>query len=123
MKPKGVAVLGSTGSIGTTALRVLERHRDRFHVVALTAHTNAELLARQVECLKPRYAGLVTDGSAHHVGWTLGPECLIEAATLPEVDIVLNAVVGSVGLDATLAALALGKRVALANKETLVVAG
>ncbi len=123
MNRKGVAVLGSTGSIGTTALRVLERHRDRFHVVALTAHRNAQLLARQVECLKPRYTGLVSDGSGHHADWTLGPECLIEAATLPDVDIVLNAVVGAVGMDATLAALARGKRVALANKETLVVAG
>jgi 1-deoxy-D-xylulose-5-phosphate reductoisomerase len=122
MIPRGVAVLGSTGSIGTTALRVLARHRERFRVVALTAHANADLLAHQVESMTPRYVGLVSNG-AEHPDWRIGPQTLIEAATLPDVDIVLNAIVGSVGLDATLAALDLGKRVALANKETLVVAG
>lgn len=123
MTPKGVALLGSTGSIGTTALRVLARHPDRFRVVALTAHSNAELLAQQVAAVRPRYVGLVANGDHLHAEWELGEACLVNAATYPAADIVVNAVVGAAGLDATLAALALGRRVALANKETLVMAG
>jgi 1-deoxy-D-xylulose-5-phosphate reductoisomerase len=122
---KGVAVLGSTGSIGTTALRVLARHADRFRVVALTAHGNAELLATQEAATQPAFVGLVANGNGTNVPerWHRGAECLTLAATLTDADIVLNAVVGAAGLDATLAALGAGKRVALANKETLVVAG
>lgn len=122
---KGVAILGSTGSIGTTALRVLARHADRFRVVALTAHGNADLLAVQEAATSAPFVGLVANGSAAAVPerWRRGSECLTEAATLAEADIVLNAVVGAAGLDPTLAALSAGKRVALANKETLVVAG
>ena len=119
---RGVAILGSTGSIGTTALRVLDRQRERFHVAALTAFGNAELLQAQVERFHPTFVGLVKNGSASHK-WRCGPECLVEAAARDDVDIVINAVVGAAGLDATLAALARGKRVALANKETLVMAG
>ncbi|HEX7937859.1 MAG TPA: 1-deoxy-D-xylulose-5-phosphate reductoisomerase [Gemmatimonadaceae bacterium] len=113
-KPQGVAILGSTGSIGTTALRVLSRHTDRFTVTALTAFSNKSRLSEQVAAVHPKFAELVTDG---------GRDCLVSAATRPDVDIVLNAVVGAAGLDATLAALEAGKRVALANKETLVMAG
>jgi 1-deoxy-D-xylulose-5-phosphate reductoisomerase len=124
--PRGVAILGSTGSIGTTALRVLERQRDRFRVVALTAHRNAALLAEQAARFGPGYVGLVGNGGGV-VGapdaWATGTPCLVEAATRADADVVLNAVVGAAGLDATLAALRAGKRVALANKETLVVAG
>lgn len=121
---QGVAVLGSTGSIGTTALRVLARHPDRFRVTALTAHRSQALLAAQVAEWKPAYAGLVDpEAGALHAGWGEGTACLIAAATAPGTDIVLNAVVGAAGLDATLAALHAGKRVALANKESLVVAG
>ena len=123
MTTRGVAILGSTGSIGTTALRVLARQRDRFHVAALTAHTNAELLTEQVTAFAPEYVGLVTRNGRPHPEWAEGAECLVEAAVRPDVDIVLNAVVGAAGLDATLAALRAGKRVALANKESLVVAG
>lgn len=120
---RGVAILGSTGSIGTTALRVLERQRDRFRVAALTAFNNAELLEEQAARFAPSFVGIVKNGSAPHAPWRVGPECLVEAAARDDVDIVLNAVVGSAGLDATLAALSRGKRVALANKETLVMAG
>jgi 1-deoxy-D-xylulose-5-phosphate reductoisomerase len=120
---RGVAVLGSTGSIGTTALRVLDRQRGAFRVEALTAYANAALLAEQVRQFCPAYVGLVVDGNSHPPAWETGPGCLIAAATHEHVDIVLNAVVGAAGLDATLAALRAGKRVALANKETLVVAG
>jgi len=111
---QGVAILGSTGSIGTTALRVLSRHADRFRVTALTAFSNADLLREQRDAFQPPFAELVTNG---------GRECLVNAATRDDVDIVLNAVVGAAGLEATLAALEAGKRVALANKETLVMAG
>ena len=110
----GVAILGSTGSVGTTALRVLARHADRFRVAALTAFTNDDLLREQVAAFHPAFAELVKNG---------GRDCLVRAATRDDVDIVLNAVVGAAGLDATLAALESGKRVALANKETLVMAG
>ena len=120
---KRVAILGSTGSIGTSALRAIARHRDRFQIVALTAYANSKLLAAQVESVKPRFVGLVTNGHEWPNEWHLGPDCLVEAARRPDVDIVLNAIVGAAGLDATLAALEMGKRVALANKETLVMAG
>lgn len=123
MNRRGVAILGSTGSIGTTALRVLSRHAERFEVTALTAHSNADLLAGQVDQFRPRYVGLVNSGESRRTGWKSGSECLVEAATQKDADIVINAVVGAAGLDATLAALRAGKRVALANKETLVVAG
>ncbi len=119
----GIAILGSTGSIGTTALRVLARHPSRFRVVALTANENASLLAEQVKATGPGFVGLVSNGNDVPRDWCLGPEALVRAAQLPDADIVLNAVVGAAGLDATLAALREGKRVALANKETLVVAG
>ena len=119
----GVAILGSTGSIGTTALRVLARHRSRFHVVALTSNANAALLAEQVQETGAPFVGLVADGSDVPDAWCRGPDALVRAAQLPDANIVLNAVVGAAGLDATLAALRAGKRVALANKETLVVAG
>ena len=111
---QGVAVLGSTGSVGTTALKVLERHPDRFRVVALTAFGSRELLNAQVARFAPASAQLVQE---------CGTRCLVEAATRADVSIVLNAVVGAAGLDATMAALRAGKRVALANKESLVMAG
>lgn len=123
MTQRGVAILGSTGSIGTTALRVLSRQRERFSVTALTAHSNAALLAAQEDAFSPGYVGLVNSGESGRAGWHSGVQCLIDASTRPDTDIVLNAIVGAAGLDATLAALRAGKRVALANKETLVVAG
>ncbi|MEO6332000.1 MAG: 1-deoxy-D-xylulose-5-phosphate reductoisomerase, partial [Gemmatimonadaceae bacterium] len=122
--PRGVAVLGSTGSIGTTALRVIARHPDRFRVSALTAFNNAPLLGEQVRELSPGFVGIVNgNGSQSAQGWTTGVRCLVDAAQRADTDIVLNAIVGAAGLDATMAALKAGKRVALANKETLVLAG
>jgi len=120
----GVAILGSTGSIGCSTLQVLGRQRERFHVAALTAHSNAELLERQAAEWQPKYVGLV-NGGMRDAGYGMrnGLNCLVEAATHPDVNIVVNAIVGAAGLEATLAALTAGKRVALANKETLVMAG
>jgi 1-deoxy-D-xylulose-5-phosphate reductoisomerase len=119
---RGIAILGSTGSIGTTALRVLARQRTRFRVSALTAFANAALLEEQAAAFEPGFVGLV-NGDGCRDGWGSGSDCLVAAATREDVDIVINAVVGAAGLDATLAALSRGKRVALANKETLVMGG
>jgi 1-deoxy-D-xylulose-5-phosphate reductoisomerase len=128
----GVAILGSTGSIGCSTLQVLARQRARFRVVALTAYSNAELLERQAAEWQPAYVGLVNGASRGGGGGGggsaggkpgKGAQCLIEAATHPDARIVVNGIVGAAGLEATLAALAAGKRVALANKETLVMAG
>ncbi len=118
---RGIALLGSTGSIGRSTLDVLRRQREHFRLVALTAGRNREEFVAQMNAWRPSYGGLagVTDDRQ----WPSGPEVLVEAATHPDVDIVVNAVVGAAGLDATLAALHAGKRVALANKETLVMAG
>ena len=118
---RGVAVLGSTGSIGTSALKVLARQRERFRVVALTAFGQREQLEAQVAAFRPAFVGLVNGAGGD--GWRTGRACLVEAVTRPDVDIVLNGIVGAAGLEATLAALEAGKRVALANKETLVMAG
>jgi 1-deoxy-D-xylulose-5-phosphate reductoisomerase len=102
---------------------VLERQSSRFRVAALTAFSNAELLREQAERFRPAFVGIVGNGRRESDRWNVGSSCLVEAATRDDVDIVLNAVVGAAGLDATLAALECGKRVALANKETLVMAG
>jgi 1-deoxy-D-xylulose-5-phosphate reductoisomerase len=123
MTPRGIAVLGSTGSVGTTALRVLARQRTAFVVRALTAFENAELLRAQVAEFEPAFVGLVQAGADADATWSVGSECLVAAATRDDVHTVINAVVGAAGMRATLAALEAGKRVALANKETLVMAG
>jgi 1-deoxy-D-xylulose-5-phosphate reductoisomerase len=120
-RTRGVAVLGSTGSIGESALRVLDRQRDHFRVVALTAGRQRERLLAQVAAWHPAFAGIVNGEGGDGLG--SGVEVLLEAVLHPDVDIVLNALVGAAGLDATLAALRAGKRVALANKESLVMAG
>lgn len=127
--PRGVAVLGATGSIGKSALAVVRQHPDRFRPVVLTAHRNAAALAELVAEHRPALA-VVADPSASSgvycagpTRWASGREALLEAATHPDVDVVLNALVGAAGLEPTLAALRAGKRVALANKESLVCAG
>jgi 1-deoxy-D-xylulose-5-phosphate reductoisomerase len=119
--PRGVALLGSTGSIGRSTLDVLRRQQEHFRLVAMTAGRNRDELEAQVAEWQPSYAALA--GLSQDSRWPTGPDVLIEAATHPEADIVVNAVVGAAGLEATLAALRAGKRVALANKETLVMAG
>ena len=123
MSQRGIAILGSTGSIGTATLRVIARHTDRFRVIALTAFGNATLLREQARSVHPQYVGIVAPSGDADRTWATGAECLIEAATRPDVDIVVNAIVGAAGLQATLAALRAGKRVALANKESLVIGG
>jgi len=124
---KGIAILGATGSIGRSALAVLDQHPDRFRAVALTAHRSGEALAALAARYRPALAVLVggdvpagVDGAT---AWRTGREALLEAATHPDADVVLNALVGAAGLEPTLAALRAGKRVALANKESLVCGG
>jgi len=124
---KGVAILGATGSIGASALAVLAQHPDRFRAVALTAHRSVEALRALVERHRPSLA-VVSDApvpEACDAGarWISGRDALLEAATHPDADIVVNALVGAAGLEPTLAALEAGKRVALANKESLVCGG
>jgi 1-deoxy-D-xylulose-5-phosphate reductoisomerase len=119
--PRGIALLGSTGSIGRSTLDVLRRQQEHFRLVALTAGRNRDEMEAQVAEWQPSYAALA--GLESDARWPTGPDVLVEAATHPEAEIVVNAVVGAAGLEATLAALRAGKRVALANKETLVMAG
>jgi 1-deoxy-D-xylulose-5-phosphate reductoisomerase len=117
-----VAVLGSTGSIGRSTLAVLDRHRDRFRVVALAARRNAALLEAQAAQFGPSLV-VLTEGKSGRGSWVRGETGLVAASTHPDVGIVVNAVVGATGLSATLAALEAGKRLALANKESLVAGG
>ncbi len=125
--PKKLAVLGSTGVIGRYALEIAERFPERFRVVGLAAGSNARLLEAQIERFKPRLASLGNGAGAglSRSSTTLlsGPEGLDQVARMEEADLVVSAVVGFAGLAPTLAALAAGKQVALANKECLVAGG
>lgn len=124
-----VVVLGATGSIGQSAVRVLRRHADRFRVIGLSADRSAadlEALAAEFEAEFAVLAGV--DPDEHAPGawtgeWHYGPAALAEAAADPRADIVINALVGFAGLESTIAALQAGRRLALANKESLVVGG
>jgi 1-deoxy-D-xylulose-5-phosphate reductoisomerase len=129
-----IAILGSTGSIGQSALSVVDAHSDRLEVVGLAAGENAERLASQVATYRPRIAALSTGEAADRLrglaGWSqdvrfggTGREGLVAVATHPDVDIVLCASSGTDGLEAVLAAIEARKTIALANKEVLVMAG
>lgn len=131
---KKLAILGSTGSIGKQALEVVKEFPERFQVTALAAGTNLELLVEQAQVFKPKYVVIADpglypelkrrlDGLSPEPVFLTGLTGLMEIASLPEVDLVLVAVVGSVGIKPTLAGIRAGKRIALANKETLVAAG
>lgn len=129
MKKRRLAILGSTGSIGTQALEVAALHPDRFEVAALTAYSSREKLFEQVRAFRPRLAGLVQPIPREEIPadlrfceWVFGPEALTLAAQA-DADDVLVSVVGMVGLKSVLTALAGGKRVLLANKEALVAGG
>ena len=125
-----VAILGSTGSIGRQALEVAAAHSDRIQVVALAAHSNHRLLAEQAHVFGVRDVALADAGAASRAGGLLtgtrvgsGSAAVVALAEHPEADVVLNALVGAAGLRATMTALAAGKTLALANKESLVVGG
>ena len=128
--PRRIALLGSTGSIGRQTLDVVRRFPDHFEVVALAARSNVELLAKQVQEFKPSLVtcfadtpGVEEKAQAALPCVVLGEQGLLEVATHAEADIVMAATSGLKGLKPTLAAIGAGKTVALANKETLVMAG
>lgn len=128
---KKIAILGSTGSIGTQALDIIERNRSYFKIEALSAHNNIELLKEQIDKFKPRVVTVVDKEKAEILKSKIsskteilvGPSGLKEIASIKNLDMVLVAVVGIAGLEATIAALSTGNDVALANKETLVAGG
>ena len=131
-KKKNIAILGSTGSVGTQTLEVVKGNPELFHAFLLTANSNADLLIQQAVAFNPEYA-IICDQSKYlfvkaalshtKVKVLAGIEAIIEAVTHPNIDIVLTAMVGFAGLEPTIAAIKAGKDIALANKETLVVAG
>jgi 1-deoxy-D-xylulose-5-phosphate reductoisomerase len=128
-----IAILGSTGSIGRSALSVVEAHADRLEIVGLAAGANANLLAGQIAHVRPRVAAMSTPhgvdtlraqlGGAAQPQLAAGAEGLVAIATHPDVDLLLCASSGTAALEAVLAAIEAGKTIALANKEVLVMAG
>lgn len=129
---KGIAILGSTGSIGTQALEVIEAYPERFDLEVITANNNADLLIQQAIKYKPNAVVIVNEADYEKVKSALaaepihvytGTESLSQVVAFQSVDVVLTALVGYAGLKPTLAAIEAEKTIALANKETLVVAG
>ncbi len=132
---KRIAILGSTGSIGRSTLRVVETYPHRFQIVALAAGNNLNAVFEQIEHWRPRLASVASDVDAEMLRSRLkqagisgvelvhGPAGLVRVATLPEVDFVVSAIVGVAGLEATYEAAKAGKTLGLANKECLVAAG
>jgi 1-deoxy-D-xylulose-5-phosphate reductoisomerase len=124
-----VSILGATGSIGTQTLEVVEAEPDRYKVVALGAGSSVDLLAEQAERHRPRVVAVADEMAARRLAGRLptgteliaGPDALVDAAAIG--DVVVNGVVGFAGLDVTLAALESGRRLALANKESLIAGG
>ena len=132
MSGKNIAILGSTGSIGKNALRVIDALGPQYQIVALSAHSSVEQLAEQVRRYKPQFVAITNPDYVHRLRKLVsdldveilsGADSLIKIAGLEEVDIVLSAVVGAAGLPSILAAAQNGKRLAIANKEPLVIAG
>ena len=127
-----IAVLGATGSIGTSCLDVIAAHGSRLKAIALTAHRNWQPLAKQCHAIKPRFAVLSDKSTRDSIGgnafpretevW-FGPDGIERIARHPDIDTVVCGIVGAAGLSGAWAAIESGKRVAIANKETLVVAG
>jgi 1-deoxy-D-xylulose-5-phosphate reductoisomerase len=130
---KKLSILGATGSIGVSTLEIVAAHPDRFEVVALSAGSNLELLASQIVAFRPKLVSVLTEELADrlrgmlHLDYKLlvvaGGDGLMAAATHPDSEMVVAAIVGAAGLVPTMAAIRSGKDIALANKETLVTAG
>ena len=134
MSSQGITVLGSTGSIGENTLDVLARHPDAYHVVALSAHTNINRLAEQCRQHRARYAVISDQTKAGELQSALdqhncksevlaGKDALSTAVRMDETSVVMAAIVGAAGLEPTLHAVQAGKRLLLANKESMVIAG
>ena len=129
---KKIVLLGSTGSIGTQTLEVVDAYSDRLSVLALAAGSNVEKMEQQIREYKPAYAVMWTEEAAKElrekvkdteVKILAGMDGLLEISSLPEADVVVTAIVGMIGIRPTIAAIKAGKDIALANKETLVTAG
>ena len=128
---KKVVLLGSTGSIGTSTVKVVEALQDRLQLVGLAAGRNVSTLGSQAQRWRPELVSVDRSELLNELGelvpestrLTSGPQGLIELATLPEADIVLVAIVGTAGLEPALAAIRAGKDIAVASKEILVMAG
>jgi len=132
VRKKGIAILGSTGSIGTQALEVIESYPEYFDLQVITANSNADLLIEQAKKFQPNAVVIVDDASYQKVKTALwdepikvfaGADSLQQIVTSSEIDVVLTALVGYAGLKPTIEAIKAKKTIALANKETLVVAG
>ena len=132
MNKKQIAILGSTGSIGTQALELIAAHPDKFEVYAITANNSVELLIEQAVRFQPEMVIIANEQHYAYIKKALenypikvyaGVKAICEMVELPSVDVVLTAMVGYAGLLPTIHAVKAGKRIALANKETLVVAG
>ena len=131
MPKRRITVLGSTGSIGTQGLEVVQSHIDKFEIIGLSAGKNVELLAQQVNQFHPKKVSVIDEDSATKLKKlidssktqiTAGQDSSAEIASL-ECDVVLNAITGAAGLSATISALKAGSKLALANKESLVIGG
>jgi 1-deoxy-D-xylulose-5-phosphate reductoisomerase len=129
---KSIVILGSTGSIGTNTLDIVERFPDEFRVVGLTAGHNDEMLAEQIRRFRPQAVAMATDAAAVRlrercsglpIEIVSGQEGLVRVASLPDAELVMSAIVGGAGLVPTLAAIRGKKHIALANKEPMVMAG
>jgi 1-deoxy-D-xylulose-5-phosphate reductoisomerase len=131
--PRRLAVLGATGSIGDSALKVVARHPERFTVTALAGGRNGQKLARLCNAFKPRYAAVLDDAARREyfayvedgcpTELFVGPDAYVRLASLDDVDLVLSSIVGAAGFAPTLAAAEAGKMIGLANKESLVLGG
>ncbi|MCP1292636.1 MULTISPECIES: 1-deoxy-D-xylulose-5-phosphate reductoisomerase [Chromobacterium] len=133
-KPQGIVVLGATGSVGVNTLDVVARHPERYRVVALTGNRQVDRLFQQALQFRPAYVVTGDAASADALRGRLaeagvnaevlhGPAALVQVAALPEAEVVMAAIVGAAGLPSAMAAARAGKRILLANKESLVVAG
>src|SRR3989344_6383126 len=126
---KAISILGSTGSIGTQSLDVIQKYPSKFKIVGLTANSNIALLKKQIAKFKPKAVAMMDEKSAQELQKIVkikvysGLEGVIKVACLKETDTVINSVVGSIGAEPTISAIKAKKNIALANKETLVTAG
>ncbi|PAU93985.1 1-deoxy-D-xylulose-5-phosphate reductoisomerase [Aliifodinibius salipaludis] len=131
MKQKNIVILGSTGSIGEQALQIVREHPDRFNVLGISCNSSWQKLLEQVREFHPRYALVANEQYADELDKRMpsetellvGYEQLLDLATLDDADVILNSLVGYSGFEPTIEALKAGKKVALANKESLVVGG
>ena len=127
---KNIVILGSTGSIGTNTLEIIRNKKEEFNVIGLSANSNHKLICEQIEEFKPKYVSIGTaegkriiEEKFPEVKVYVGREGLKKLGQIKEMDIILVAVIGAIGIEATSEAIKLGKRIALANKETMVAGG